>query len=85
MVISPCISVCKIDPSTGFCYGCARTKEEIKKWKDETISADWKNKNLIEIQNRMSGWQLESFKKSYKYKCEYGISLIKKNRDEENK
>ena len=26
----------------------------------------------------MSGWQLESFKKSYEYKCENGISLKKK-------
>ena len=28
MIISPCISICKIDPSTGYCYSCARTNEE---------------------------------------------------------
>ena len=28
--ISPCISICKSDPKTGFCYGCARTDEEKK-------------------------------------------------------
>ena len=28
MIISPCISICKIDPSTGYCYGCARTNED---------------------------------------------------------
>jgi predicted Fe-S protein YdhL (DUF1289 family) len=29
-LISPCISICKTDPVTGFCYGCARTDEEKK-------------------------------------------------------
>ena len=31
-VASPCISVCRIDPSTGLCVGCARTLEEIAAW-----------------------------------------------------
>ena len=34
-IISPCISICKTDPVTGYCYGCARTDEEKKLWKDE--------------------------------------------------
>ena len=29
-IISPCISVCKTDPVSGFCYGCGRTDEEKK-------------------------------------------------------
>ena len=29
-IISPCISICKTDPRSGFCYGCARTDEEKK-------------------------------------------------------
>ena len=29
-IISPCISICKNDPLTGYCYGCARTFEEKK-------------------------------------------------------
>ena len=29
-IISPCISICKTDPKTGFCYGCARTEQEKK-------------------------------------------------------
>ena len=83
MIVSPCISICKSDPVTGFCYGCARNIEEKVKWKDKNIKDEWKLNNLIEIQTRMSGWQLESFKKSYKYKCENGISL-KKNKTEIN-
>ena len=27
-IISPCISICKIDYNTGYCYGCARTDKE---------------------------------------------------------
>jgi predicted Fe-S protein YdhL (DUF1289 family) len=31
-VPSPCISVCRLDPSTGWCTGCARTIAEIAAW-----------------------------------------------------
>ena len=78
MVISPCISICKTDPVTGFCYGCGRNNEEKKTWKNENTTVEWKKKNLIEIKSRLKGWQLESFEKSYKYKIENGISLLKK-------
>ena len=27
-IVSPCISICKTDPITGYCYGCARTDQE---------------------------------------------------------
>ena len=77
--ISPCISICKTDPVTGFCYGCARTEEEKKMWKDENINNNWKSKNLELITSRMNGWQLEAFEKSYQYKVSNGMSLFKKN------
>ena len=79
MVISPCISICKTDPDTGYCYGCGRTDEEKILWKNAETTDDWKNRNLKEIETRLSGWQLKSFIKSYKYKVEKGISLYKKN------
>ena len=44
--ISPCISVCKTDPETGYCYGCGRTNEEKVIWKNENTSIEWKNENL---------------------------------------
>ena len=78
MIISPCLSICRTDPITGYCYGCARTNEEKKIWKDEKTPEEWKKNNLNEITKRMSGWQLESFKESYKHKIESGISLFKK-------
>ena len=77
-VTSPCISVCKTDPLTGFCYGCARTNEEKNIWKDENTSNDWKINNLEVLKNRLSDWQLKAFEESYKCKVENGISLIKK-------
>ena len=79
MIISPCLSICKTDPITGYCYGCARTNEEKKIWKDEQTPEEWKKNNLKETTKRMSGWQLESFKESYKYKINNGISLFKKS------
>ena len=42
-------------------------------------SDEWKNDNLTNIQKRLAGWQLESFKDSYNHKLENGISLFKKN------
>ena len=78
MIISPCISICKTDPVTGYCYGCARTNEEKKIWKDQQTTEEWKKNSLNEITKRMSGWQLESFKESYEHKVKNGISLFKK-------
>ena len=78
-IISPCISICKTDPITGYCYGCARTEEEKKLWKDENTYDKWKSKNLETITLRMEGWQLNAFKESYKHKIKSGISLFKKS------
>ena len=78
MIISPCISICKTDPLTGYCYGCGRSNEEKKIWKDENTSEKWKEENLKEIQKRLNGWQLESFKESYEHKVKKGISIFKK-------
>ena len=77
-VISPCINICRTDPVTGFCYGCARTNDEKKKWKDVNVTDDWKKENLKLIQARMRGWQLSTFKESYNHKVKQGISLFKK-------
>tara|TARA_S200000501_G_C20772142_1_gene721067 strand:+ start:63 stop:314 length:252 start_codon:yes stop_codon:yes gene_type:complete len=79
MIISPCISICKTDPVTGYCYGCGRNNGEKKIWKDENTSDEWKKNNLSDIEKRLKGWQLESFKESYNHKINKGISLFKKN------
>ena len=78
-IISPCISICKTDPLTGYCYGCARTDNEKKLWKSGETTTQWKTKNLDEIRSRMKGWQLDTFNESYNHKVKEGISLFKKN------
>ncbi|MEZ5738699.1 MAG: DUF1289 domain-containing protein [Burkholderiaceae bacterium] len=30
--VSPCISICELDPATGLCNGCQRTIDEIDAW-----------------------------------------------------
>ena len=77
-VISPCISICKTDPVSGYCYGCARTNDEKKLWKNENTKNEWKKQNLKIITTRMKGWQLDTFKESYDHKIKQGISLFKK-------
>jgi predicted Fe-S protein YdhL (DUF1289 family) len=34
---SPCTGICRIDPATGWCEGCARTLTEIADWPMLTV------------------------------------------------
>ena len=34
VIVSPCIGVCSIDKISGFCEGCYRTLDEIRRWWD---------------------------------------------------
>ena len=83
-IISPCISICKTDPRTGYCYGCGRTNEEKKIWKEEKTTVVWKEENVKLLMQRMSGWQLETFKESYLNKTKTGVSLFKQSLLEKN-
>ena len=77
-ILSPCISICKSDSKTGFCYGCARTDEEKKVWKNPETTNSWKEANLITLRNRMSETQLKSFNQSYNEKIEFGKMVYSK-------
>jgi uncharacterized protein len=35
-ITSPCIQLCAIDEKTSYCFGCGRTREEIKIWRTST-------------------------------------------------
>ena len=83
-IVSPCISICRTDPRTGYCYGCARTNEDKKRWADGQTPNDWKVKNIQLIKERMSGWQLVTFKESYENKCQKGLSLFKEKQLKES-
>ena len=80
MIISPCISICKSDPKTGYCYGCGRTNEEKKIWKFQETSDQWKKNNIETIKKRLNVWQLNNFEESYTYKIKNGIPLLKKSK-----
>ena len=84
-IISPCISICKSDPKTGFCYGCARTDQEKKIWKNLETTNDWKNKNLKVLTLRMSETQLKTFNQSYDEKIKFGKLVYSKNLEKKPK
>ena len=77
-IVSPCISICKTDPLSGYCYGCGRTNEEKITWKYPETSNIWKKQNLTTLKDRLVGWQKDAFEKSYLCKKKIGISLFKK-------
>jgi predicted Fe-S protein YdhL (DUF1289 family) len=77
--ISPCISICKSDPKTGFCFGCARTEEEKKIWKNPETTIEWKKENLKVLTSRMSETQLKTFNNSYDEKIKFGKLVYSKN------
>jgi len=52
--------------------------EDKKLWKDPNKSDEWKKSNLELTRSRLNGWQQEAWDKSYAYKIETGLSLIKK-------
>ncbi|MBH91135.1 MAG: DUF1289 domain-containing protein [Candidatus Marinimicrobia bacterium] len=77
-IISPCISICKNDPITGFCFGCARSDEEKKIWKKIDTKNEWKKENLQILLKRMSQTQLKTFKRSYEEKLKFGKLVYSK-------
>ena len=49
-VVSPCISVCQLDPRTGLCLGCLRSLKEISSW--SRISKDEQREVLVAVAER---------------------------------
>ena len=35
-IVSPCVNICRVDPTTRRCQGCARTIDEIARWTSMT-------------------------------------------------
>lgn len=48
--VSPCIRLCKIDPTEGICTGCYRTLEEISSWRNKSV--DERLKLMRELSSR---------------------------------
>ena len=49
-VASPCIDVCRMDESSGYCEGCRRSLEEIARW--STYSPAEKRAVLAQLPTR---------------------------------
>jgi predicted Fe-S protein YdhL (DUF1289 family) len=47
---TPCVSVCQMDPMTGYCVGCLRTIDEIRDWIIST--PDERHKILAKLPGR---------------------------------
>lgn len=51
-VASPCVGICKMDPGSDLCIGCARTSDEITEWR--TASEDWRQSVWSVIPGRLA-------------------------------
>jgi predicted Fe-S protein YdhL (DUF1289 family) len=51
--LSPCISICRIDPATGWCLGCKRTLDEIADW--PILSVRRQREVLWQLKQREAG------------------------------
>ena len=50
MLPSPCISICQINPQSGMCVGCYRSRAEIASW--PRMTADEQSILLAELRQR---------------------------------
>lgn len=49
-IASPCVSVCRMNPATGYCDGCLRTIDEIAHW--GLFDDDEKRAVLAQVEKR---------------------------------
>jgi predicted Fe-S protein YdhL (DUF1289 family) len=54
-VPSPCISVCRMDETTGWCEGCLRTLDEIALW--SVFDEEDKRQVSVELSRRRVVWR----------------------------
>ena len=50
---TPCIKICVVDPETGFCIGCGRTRTEIGGWLG--LSPEQRRGVMAELPERVEG------------------------------
>ncbi len=51
VIPSPCILVCAIDRTSGFCFGCGRTRAEIGDWL--TMNPDERDAVMAQLPGRL--------------------------------
>ena len=50
---TPCVKICVVDPETGFCIGCGRTRMEIGGWLG--MSPEQRRLVMAELPERVEG------------------------------
>jgi predicted Fe-S protein YdhL (DUF1289 family) len=50
---TPCIKICVVDPETGYCIGCGRTRSEIGGWLG--LSPEQRRGVMAELPDRVEG------------------------------
>jgi len=66
IIESPCVKVCAIDPTTGWCLGCGRSMAEIASWstlapeRRRAVMADIETRKsrIVDRETRMRGYRL---------------------------
>lgn len=48
---TPCVKICVLDPETGFCIGCGRTRDEIAGWL--TMTAEDRHQVMARLDERV--------------------------------
>ena len=51
-VETPCIKVCVVDPGSGFCIGCGRSRDEIASWLD--LNTEQRRRIMRSLPERIS-------------------------------
>lgn len=49
---SPCVKLCVMEPDSGFCMGCGRTRDEIASW--ISLSPDAREKVTAQLDQRLA-------------------------------
>jgi predicted Fe-S protein YdhL (DUF1289 family) len=49
---TPCVKICVLEPETGFCIGCGRTRDEIAQW--ISLGAAERRAVMAELADRMA-------------------------------
>lgn len=49
---SPCVKLCVMEPDSGFCMGCGRTRDEIASW--ISLSPDAREKVTGQLDQRLA-------------------------------
>jgi predicted Fe-S protein YdhL (DUF1289 family) len=78
-ISSPCVGICRIDAVSGFCIGCARTRQEIKDWRDADDTALARIWNELPNRRAQLGVSLHRLNWTRDDICQFVIGTLRPN------